>query len=98
MTPTLERILAEVKTLSSGEKMQLRELLAAQQPVDLAERQALIRETMGKYAHLLGSSEEFMARKQEDLDLEEQRRWERSRASSGEFRSPTALPSRWHNR
>ena len=71
MTPTLEKILAEVNTLSPGERTQLREILSTEQPIDLARRQALIRDTMGKYAHLPGSSEEFMARKLEDVELED---------------------------
>ena len=71
MTPTLERILAEVNTLSPGEKTQLREILSTEQPIDLARRQALIRDTMGKYANLPGSSEEFLSRKREDTELED---------------------------
>lgn len=73
MTPTLERILAEVNTLSAGEKSQLREILSNEQPIDLARRQALIRDTMGKYAHIPGSSEEFLARKRDDVELEDPR-------------------------
>ena len=66
MTATLEKILAEVSALSPAEKTELREILAKEQPVDFARREALIRETMGKYAHVPGSSDEFMARKRED--------------------------------
>ena len=74
MTATLEKILAEVKTLSPAEKTELKEILSAQEISVEAQRQALIRETMGKYAHLPGSVDEFLANKHEDNEREERRR------------------------
>jgi hypothetical protein len=71
MSSTLEKILEEVKTLSSDEKVQLRELLAQEPPP--AKDVAFIRQVRGKYKHALSSTEEFMARKQEEIEIEERR-------------------------
>ena len=73
MTATLERILAEVGALSSAEKAELRLILEKEQPPVQPRNEALIRELCGKYRDVLGSTEEFMARKQEEIDLEERR-------------------------
>jgi|WetSurMetagenome_2_1015567.scaffolds.fasta_scaffold441424_2 hypothetical protein len=71
MSSTLEKILEEVKALSPGEKTQLREILAGEPPP--AKDVAFIRQVRGKYKHALSSTEDFMARKQEEIEIEEQR-------------------------
>jgi hypothetical protein len=73
MTPTVEKILAEVQTLSPLEKVELKKALA-NEPVQFPVRSsALIHELFGKYRDALSPTEEFMARKQEEIDQEEQR-------------------------
>jgi hypothetical protein len=78
MTATLEKILAEVETLSSGERTQLRDILAkepaqADPAKEEARRRALIHELQGRYANLPGSSEEFMAERRADTERENAR-------------------------
>jgi hypothetical protein len=46
-----------------------KEMMTAEQ----AEKDALLRRIQGKYAHLPTSSEDFAARKQEEIDLENRR-------------------------
>ena len=74
MSETLERILEEVKHLSADERQRLRELLA---PAPLGEHPSrdpeFIRAACGSFAHLPTSSEDFIRRKQEEIDWEERR-------------------------
>jgi len=75
---TLEKILDDIKALTPEEQRQLRELLnremaTAEQP----QKDALLRRIQGKYAHLPTSSEEFAARKQEEIALEDRHRFDK---------------------
>lgn len=75
MTPAVEQVLTQVRALSPAEQQQLREALQ----LDLsaataqAERRAKIRAFRGKYKHLFSSTEELMARKRAEVELEERR-------------------------
>ena len=78
MSATLEKILAEAKTLSSGERTQLREILAkepdqADHSQEEARRRAIIHELQDRYAHVPGSSEEFMAERRAETERENAR-------------------------
>ncbi len=68
MTPTVEKILAEVNALSIPERAELQQALAAEPmvPKDLA----AIRELRGKYKEMT-STEVFMLRKREEMASEE---------------------------
>ena len=74
MTPTLERIIAEVDALSPEEKRQLCEHLDTEQaPPARPRNSALLRELCGKYRDVLSPTEEFLARKREDTEWENRR-------------------------
>jgi hypothetical protein len=77
MSSTLEKILAEVETLSSAERTELRQALAMEpdrhQAPDAARRQARVYEVWGSLAHLPGSSEEFMAERRAETERENAR-------------------------
>ena len=64
---TLEEIIEAVRALSSDEQRQLREVLEKEA------RTAELRKIQGKYANVLTSSEEFAARKAEEIELEDRR-------------------------
>lgn len=68
MSTTLDKIIEEVRALTPDEQQQLRELL------DREARTAELRRIQGKYVHLGVSSEDFAARKAEEIELEERRR------------------------
>lgn len=68
MSTSLDKIIEEVRALTPDEQQQLRELL------DREARTAELRQIQGKYAHLGVSSEDFAARKAEEIELEERRR------------------------
>ena len=73
----IDRIIDEVKTLSAGEKRQLREALdQALRADEQADRHALVHSVRGKYAHLGLSSEDFAANKANEIELED--RWGKS--------------------
>ncbi len=72
MTPTLERIIAEVDALSPEEKRQLREHLEGE-PATHPRNSSLLRELRGKYRDVLSPTEEFLARKREDTEWENRR-------------------------
>ena len=73
MTPTLEKILAEVRALSAVERTELRDILA-NEPVSFPPRDMkLVDELWGKYKDTPGSVEEFLKRKHEDNERDEQR-------------------------
>jgi hypothetical protein len=65
---SLEQVIEEAKSLTPEEQRQLREAL------DKEARTAELRRIQGKYAHLTTSSEEFAARKAEEIALEDRRR------------------------
>lgn len=67
MSEELEAILEAVRALSAEQR---RELIAAMVAMDSSCCEALVRAVQGKYAHVATSSEAFMQRKAEDLDLE----------------------------
>jgi hypothetical protein len=72
---TLEKIIEEVKALSPEEQSQLREMLNAEaNATKQPERARLVKSIRGKYAHVQTSSEDFIRRKQEEIELEN-RRW-----------------------
>lgn len=64
---TLEQVIEEVKSLTPEEQRQLREALEKEL------RTAELRRIQGKYSNVLTSSEEFAARKAEEIALEERR-------------------------
>ena len=75
MTSAVEQVLTQVRALSPAEQQQLREALLRETPIAIeqAERRAKIRAFRGKYQHLFSSTEELMARKREEIALEERR-------------------------
>ncbi len=68
MTPAVEKILAEISTLTPAEREELQELLGSSRPT--AE---LVDKIKGKYSFVATSSEAFAGRKQEEIDLEDRR-------------------------
>lgn len=64
---TLEQVIEEAKSLTPDEQRQLREAL------DIEARTAELRRIQSKYAHLTTSSEDFAARKVEEIALEDRR-------------------------
>ena len=71
---TLEQVIEEAKSLTPEEQRQLREALDTQaHSVEQAERDRLASSIRGKYANMLTSSEEFAARKAEEIALEDHR-------------------------
>jgi hypothetical protein len=69
---SLEEIIEEVKTLSPDEQQQLREALAKESgSAEQLERARLADSIRGKYGNVLTSSEEFAARKAEEIVLED---------------------------
>ncbi|HEX8922885.1 MAG TPA: hypothetical protein VF766_15530 [Pyrinomonadaceae bacterium] len=65
---TLERVIEDAKSLTPEEQRKLREAL------DKEARTAELRRIQSKYAHLITSSEDFAARKAEEIELEDRRR------------------------
>lgn len=64
MTARVQEIIAAISELTPAEQRELREHL---------KRIELVDEIKGKYAFVRTSSEDFMARKQEEIDLEDHR-------------------------
>jgi hypothetical protein len=74
MSPLLERIIEEAKTLTPEETRVLRDIIDKRsRSVEQAERNRLASSIRGKYAGILTSSAEFAARKAEELALEDRR-------------------------
>jgi hypothetical protein len=72
MSAILDKIIEEVRTLSSDEQQQLLKVLEREtQGSEQARRLALSRSIRGKYAHLGVSSDDFAARKAEEIALED---------------------------
>jgi hypothetical protein len=72
MSAEVQRILSEVQALSAEEQAEFLSFLGetlSGGAVENAKRQVVL-EVRGKYAHVLTSSEEFIKRKQEELELE----------------------------
>ncbi len=75
MSATLDRIIEEVRALSPEEQRQLRELLDGEaRKTEQEERNRLAASIRGKYRDVLTSSEDFAARKAEEIALEDRRR------------------------
>lgn len=71
---TLEQLIEEAKSLTPEEQRQLRAALDKEtQSAEQAERNRLASGIRGKYANILSSSEEFAARKAEEIELEDRR-------------------------
>jgi regulator of replication initiation timing len=68
----LEQVIEEAKSLTLEEQRQLREALEDEaHSAEQAERDQLASSIRGKYADVLSSSEEFAARKAEEIALED---------------------------
>jgi len=75
VSATLDRIIEEVKALPPAERQQLRQLLDDEADNnERARRASLARAIRGKYRDVLTSSEEFAARKAQEIALEDRRR------------------------
>lgn len=75
MSATLDKIIKEVRTLTPEQRQQLLEMLEQESPnSERARRAALARQIRGKYRNALSSSEEFIARKAEEVAEEDRRR------------------------
>lgn len=76
MTPNFEQLLAQARALPPVDRLRLAGLLLreeAQPAVIQAERSAVVAEVCGKYAALAPSTEEWMAQKRAEVELEERR-------------------------
>jgi len=72
MSPAVEKILAEINSLAPIEQQEIRRLLG-QDPTSASRPTAqLVSEIKGKYSFVATSSEAFAARKQDEIDLEDQ--------------------------
>lgn len=79
MSPTLELVLEQAKSLSESEQAELVRMLANPTTVrngTVEDRLAKIKAFRGKYRGMLPSTEEFMAEKRLEVELEEQK-WRR---------------------
>ena len=77
MSPTLETVLEQVKTLSESERSELVRVLSRpniQKNGTPESRLAKIRAFQKRFGGILPSTEEFMAEKREEVELEE-RKW-----------------------
>ena len=77
MSATLELVLEQVKTLSESERAKLVEVLThpnVRKNGSAESRRAKIRAFQERFRGMLGSTEEFMAEKREEVELEE-RKW-----------------------
>jgi hypothetical protein len=77
MSRAVERILAEIKTLTPAEQRELQGLLGQSQTSSPRPTAQLVNEIKGKYSFVATSSEAFAARKQEEIDLEDRRNGKR---------------------
>ncbi len=74
MSVVLEEIIERIHTLPFGERSKLREILNNEEEDLEKERQRrmeLSSKIMGKYRNSLSSVDEFIARKQEEIDMED---------------------------
>jgi hypothetical protein len=79
MSATLELVLEQVKTLNESERAKLVEVLThphVRKNSSAQSRQEKIKAFRGKYRGMLPSTEEFMAEKRLEVELEEQK-WHR---------------------
>lgn len=80
MSQVLDRIIEEVRHLSPDERQRLRDMLNEEQyesagtyTTERERRIALSRTIKGKYAYLGATSDDFAARKAEEIALEDRR-------------------------
>lgn len=75
MSVLFNELIKEIRALSFDERRKLREILNGEEEEDLEkERQRRIefsKQIKGKYRDALSSVDEFIARKQEEIDLED---------------------------
>jgi hypothetical protein len=71
MSPAIEKIIAEIKSLPPAEQREIRALLGQEQTSSLRPTAQLVNEIKGKYSFVGTSSEAFAARKHEEIDLED---------------------------
>ena len=71
MSATLDKIVEEFRSLKPEEQGQLLEMLERERRN--SERAALARSVRGRYAHVLTSSEDFIALKREETRREDSR-------------------------
>lgn len=77
MSPTFEVVLEQVKSLSESEQAELVRVLscpASTRNVPVENRMAKIKAFQERFRGMLGSTEEFMAEKRQEVELEE-RKW-----------------------
>jgi hypothetical protein len=75
MSATLDKFVEEFRALPPEEQQQLLEMLEQESPdPERARRAALARQLRGKYRDVLSNSEEFMARRAEEIAEEDRRR------------------------
>jgi hypothetical protein len=72
MTPAVEKILAEINSLAPAEQQEIRKLLGPTPTSASRPTAQLVNKIKGKYSFVATSSETFAARKQEEIDLEDQ--------------------------
>ena len=73
MSRGVEKILAEINTLTPSEQREFRELLGQSQTSSLRPTAQLVNEIKGKYSFVATSSEAFASRKQGEIDIEDRR-------------------------
>lgn len=74
MSQAIERILEEVRSLSPEERRQLLESLQDPSPAAASTSFEFADRVYGKYAHVRTSSEDFCARKADEVSLEDRSR------------------------
>jgi hypothetical protein len=72
MSPAIEKILAEINTLTPAEQRELLEFLSQNQTSSLGATAQLVNEIKGKYSFVATSREDFASRKLEEINLEDQ--------------------------
>jgi hypothetical protein len=70
MSQAIERILEEVRSLTPEERCQLLESLRGVSPLPARTSSEFAGRVYGKYAHVRTSSEDFCARKADEISLE----------------------------
>ena len=74
MSVVLEEIIERIHTLPFGEQRKLREILRSEEDdfeTERERRMKLSSKIMGKYRNSLSSVDDFIARKQEEIDMED---------------------------
>jgi hypothetical protein len=73
MNPAVEKILAEINTLTPAEQQELQKLLLQNGTSSSLPTAELVQKIKGKYSFVATSSEAFAAQKQKEIDLEDKR-------------------------